>query len=143
MVLSSVCICHLPQSDSLDHHKYLVALPHHPELLQAVFALPISHASPFAWDCTRQPKIQCLMYPIIKYSMTINISPISGKKGFLRFPNCRLHCAQMVSQSLLHALRSFYQDPHMPCSLPSCKSVFLGICHVLNTFPVSRLADAS
>lgn len=50
---------------------------------------------------------------------------------------------QMVFQSLLQTLRSFYQDPHMLCSLPSCKNGgFLGICRVLNTLPVSRLADA-
>lgn len=116
---------HLPQSDSLDHYKYLVALPHYPELLQAVFGLPISHASPFPRDCTRQPKILFLTHPIIKDSMTrLNISQTSGRKGFLRFLNCRLHCVQMVSQSLLQTVRSFYQDPHMLCSLPSCKCVF-------------------
>lgn len=45
---------HLPKSDSPDHYMYLVALPHCSELLQAVFGLPISHASPFPWDCTHQ-----------------------------------------------------------------------------------------
>lgn len=58
---------HLPQSDSLGHYKRLVAqaLPRYPDLLQAVFGLPISHAPLFPRGLTCQPTILHLVYPMV------------------------------------------------------------------------------
>lgn len=130
---------HLPKSDSSDHCMYLVALPYCPELLQAVFGLPISHASPFPWDCTHQNTH--VHHNQIQHDETQHLSNLKEKRvsevSKLQVTLCPNGFPEPSSNSEM-----FYQDPHMLCLLPSCKSVFLVICYVLDAFLVSRLADA-
>lgn len=106
---------HLPQSDSPAHYKFLVAqaLTHYSAQLQAVFWWPSVMVPPFPWGLTHQSTILHGMYPMMNCNMTrLNVSKTSGRKGFLRFLNCRLCYIKTVSQSLRQTPRSFYRAPH-------------------------------
>lgn len=92
---------------------------------------------------SHQQTILHLLYPMLKYSTApLHISQTSERKGFLRF----LNCSHTTSRQLPRASFKLWDPltelhicyPH----IPSCKCVFLGICHALDTLPVSRLADA-